>query len=113
MGNLAFSFHDLNGYSLRPVKLPQGSSVSWIVRVVEPCYTYVYAHIGMPPQEILDFTAAAPTRAPGQVQGDVTETIVSWLEDFLQEELFCMVIKVISDPVYPNLVTPLPLQLAQ
>lgn len=110
MGNLAFFFHDSNGYSLQPMKFPQASLVLWIVGVVEPCYTYVYVHIGMPLQEIPYFIAAARTGAPGQVPGDVTETVASWLKDFLQEVLFCMA-NVVSDPVYPRPLIPIPPQL--
>lgn len=112
MGNLAFFFHDSNSYSLRLVKFPQASLVLFKFRVVDPCYMYVYVHIGMPLQEILYFIAAAPTGAPGQVPGDVTGTVAPWLKNFLQEVRFYMG-NVISDPVYPRPLIPIPPQLAQ
>lgn len=104
----------MNGNSLQAGKIPEAFTDAWIVWVVEPCYVYVYVHIEVTLQEIQNFIAAPLTGAPGQVPGHVTETVVSWLEDFLQEVLFCMVlILFISDPVFPNPAAPAPLQLTQ
>lgn len=117
MGNLAFDIHDSNGYSvLQAGEFPQASACFWTVRLVEPCYAYVYVHIAVPLQEIPYSIAARRAGAPGQVPGDVTEIGTSQLKDFLQEVHFRMaivvIVIVISDPVYPTRFTITPPQVA-